>query len=178
MYITPTAALQLTPNAVKRRAKDGKISILLDTKEKPTSRSQCRSIYLRVRLRNDESSGMYHSSLIRIYGTAKDPKQYLMRDNSRLWVHCHCPYFLYYCEQALTRIKASSIYDCRPELRSKDPRVQRNPPLTPYLCKHLYAAVLALRNAEKNKTSFKSFVNKRNPYDGHYDEKMAPSKSR
>ncbi len=179
MYISPKAALALTPRAVQQRSSDGKIVILLDQMEKPTARSKCRSIYLRVKLGNDESSHLYHSSQIRVYGRpgvyGKDSKQYLLHPSSRLWLHCRCPYFLYYCEQALARIKATSIYDCRPELRVKDPRRQRNPNLVPYVCKHLYAALLALMKAESGKTSYKEFTNPKNPYDGDYDDKMPPS---
>lgn len=179
MYISAKAALALTPRAVQQRSANGKVMILLDQIENPTARSKCRSIYLRVKLNNDASSHLYHSSQIRIYGKAGDSKQYLMRPDSRLWVHCRCPYFLYYCEQALARIKASSIYDCRPELRGKGPTgILRNPNLVPYLCKHLYAAVLALSKVESGQTSYKEFVNTRNPYDGNYDEKMPPSYTR
>lgn len=182
MYIAPRSALALTPKAVQQRSTDGKIVILLDQMEKPTARSKCRSIYLRVKLGNDESSHLYHSCQIRLYGRpgalGRNPKQYLMHPESRLWVHCRCPYFLYYCEQALTRIKASTIYDCRPELRVKDPRRQRNPNLVPYFCKHLYAGVLAIMRAESGKNTYKGFVNKQNPYDGDYDDKMPPSYAR
>jgi hypothetical protein len=178
MYISPYQILQLTPRAVRKRAVAAKPTILLDKKEKPTSKNQCRSIYMRVSLQNKDSTGLYHSCLIRIYGSAKDPKQYLMRPDSRMWVHCRCPYFLYYCEQALVRIKASSIYECEVDKRVTDPARQRNPRLVPYACKHLYAAITALLQEERNKKNYGEFVNKRNPYDGNYRDKMGPSFSR
>lgn len=177
MYISAKAALALTPKSVQQRSTDAKVSILLDQMTKPTARSKCRAIHLRVKLNNTESSHMYHSSQIRIYGRLGNPSQYILRPDSRLWVHCRCPYFLYYCEQALTRIKASSLYDCRPELRVTDPRRQRNPNLVPYLCKHLYAAVLALMKAEESTTKFKPFVNPRSTYED-YETKMPPSSTR
>ena len=110
MYIMVKSALNLTPVPVRERAVDGKVAFLLDRMENPTSRTKCRSIYMRVHLNNDESSHLNHSCAIRIYGTSKDPKQYMMRPDSRLWMHCHCPYFFWYCEQALVMIKASSFF--------------------------------------------------------------------
>lgn len=188
MYISPFAALQLTPLPVRRRISQGKVVILLDTQEKKAddthrAAGKCRSIYLRVSFPNKDSSHLYHSSVIRIYGSSKDPKQYMLRPDSRMWVHCRCPYFLYYCEEALNRIKASSIFPdgCVPSKRNHgktNGRIKRNPKLTPYLCKHLYAAVLELMRTEKKKTSYTPFTNVRNPYDGNYDVKMPPSYSR
>ncbi len=178
MYISPYQLLQLTPRRVRKRASNASPTVMLDKMEKGSARSQCRSIYMRVALKNADSTGLYHSCLIKIYGSAKDPKMYLMRPDSRIWVHCRCPYFLYYCEQALVRIKASSIYECEVEKRVTDPKRQRNPNLTPYACKHLYAAILGLLQTERSKKEYKEFVNKRNPYDGNYREKMAPSFSR
>lgn len=178
MYISPYALLQLTPRPVRKRASNATPTVMLDKLEKPSTRSQCRSIYMRVSLKNTDSTGLYHSCLIRVYGSTKDPKQYLMRSDSKLWVHCRCPYFLYYCEQALTRIKASSIYECEVDKRVKDPARQRNPKLIPYACKHLYAAITALLQTERREKTYKGFVNKKNPYDGNYREKMEPSFSR
>jgi len=184
MYITPFAAVQLTPKKVQQRAVRGTVTILKDTKNKISSSKakggagQSRAIFLRVSLKNNQSSHLYHSSLIRIYGSTKDPKQYLMRPDSRLWVHCRCPFFTYYCEQALMRIKATSRYDCVPGLRVADRHRQRNPDLVPYLCKHLFAAVLSIMKAEQNQKDFKPFVNKRNPYDGDYNTKLPPSYSK
>jgi hypothetical protein len=178
MYITPYALLQLTPRPVRKRARNAKPTVVLDKKEKPTSRSQCRSIYMRVALRNSDSTGMYHACLIKIYGSSKDPRQYLMRPDSKLWVHCRCPYFLFYCEQALTRIKASSIYECEVDKRVTDPRRQRNPRLIPYACKHIYAAITGLLHSERRLKEYKPFVNKQNPYDGNYREKWEPSFTR
>jgi len=175
MYITPYQVLQLTPRPVRKRSVQGRVTILKDTKEKPTSRSQCRSIYMRVSLRNTDSSHLYHSCAIKIYGSSKDAKQYLMRPNSRMWVHCHCPYFLFYCEEALWRVKATDLIDCDPSLRVSDPKRQRNPRLIPYVCKHLYAAITSLLQAEKNQTGFKPFINKQNPYTRDYKDKIQPS---
>lgn len=186
MYIKPTAALSLTDGyapQVRRRASSAKVSIMLDRMEKPTSRSKCRSIYMRVSLRNSESSHLFHSCAIKIYGSHKDPNQYMMRPDSKLWVHCHCPFFFYYCEEALVKVKASSFYGvnaagerCDPSKRGKGSTgVIRNPNLTPYLCKHLYAALLALLRMETGRSSYKPFKNTKNPYDGNYQRKMPPS---
>lgn len=192
MYISPFAALQLTPVAVRRRISQGKVVIKLDTQDKmaeDTKRGigRCRSIYLRVAFENDKSSHLYHSSVIRIYGSSKDPKQYLMRPDSRLWVHCRCPYFLYYCEQALAQIKASSVFPdgCDPgkrgkgKLRDSQGRpILRNPNLTPYLCKHLYAAIVSILRTEQRQKAFKPFVNPKSDYKGNYDVRMPPSYSK
>ena len=186
MYIMVKSALNLTPLAVQRRAVDGKVSILLDRMENPTSRTKCRSIYMRVHLNNDQSSHLNHACAIRIYGTSKDAKQYMMRPDSRLWMHCHCPYFFWYCEQALVMIKASSFFGINDDGNKVDPGkrgqgptgIIRNPNLTPYPCKHLYAAILALNRMEAGKTTYKPFSNKKNPYDGDYPNKMPPAYER
>lgn len=187
MYLTPNAALSLTdgyaPN-VKRRISDGKVQILLDRMEKPTSRNKCRTIYMRVSLRNSESSHLFHACAIRIYGSKKDPKQYMMRPDSKMWLHCHCPFFFYHCEQALVMIKATSFYGLNAEGQKCDPgkrgqgSVLRNPNLDTYICKHLYAAILALMRMEAGRNVYKPFSNKKNPYDGNYEDKMPPSYSR
>jgi hypothetical protein len=54
---------------------------------------------------------------------------------SRIWLHCSCPFFLYYLEVALTARKSSSVINSN----GAYPRM-RNPQLRPYLCKHLFAA--------------------------------------
>jgi len=194
MYLTPNAALSLTDGyapKVKRRISEGKVQILLDRMEKPSSRNKCRTIYMRVSLRNSESSHLFHACAIRIYGSKKDPKQYMMRPDSKMWLHCHCPFFFFYCEQALVMIKASSFYGlqqiekgggevkCDPGKRGHGKTgVLRNPNLDTYICKHLYAAILALMRMEAGRNVYKPFSNKKNPYDGDYENKMPPSYSR
>lgn len=170
MYITVKSALNLTPSNVRERAVNGRVAILLDKMEKPTSRAKCRSIYMRVHLSNGKSSHLNHSCAIRIYGSAKDAKQYMMRPDSRIWMHCHCQYFFWYCEQALVKVKASSYLGTNDKGEHVNPdlwRRIRNPKLVPYPCKHLYAAMLALLRMESGKSTYKEFENKKNPYDSH-----------
>lgn len=181
MYIKPTSAISLTDGyapKVRRRSSSAKVSIMLDRMEKPTARSKCRSIYMRVSLRNSESSHLFHSCAIKIFGSSKDSSQYMMRPDSRMWVHCHCPYFFYYCEEALVRVKASSYYGVNERGEKCDPSKNRrikNPKMIPYLCKHLYAAMLALLRMEAKKTGYKPFINKKSPYKGDYKNKMPSS---
>jgi hypothetical protein len=181
MYIMAKSALSLTPVSVQRRSSSAKVGILLDRMENPTARTKCRSIYMRVHLNNGQSSHLNHSCAIRIYGTSKDPKQYMMRPDSRLWMHCHCPYFFWNCEQALTMIKASSFFGLNDDGQRCDPGKRgsggflRNPNLTPYPCKHLYAAILTLNRMEAGRSTYKPFTNTKNPYDGDYESKMPAS---
>jgi len=56
--------------------------------------------------------------------------------HSRVWLHCSCPYFLYYVEVALTARGSSSVINSN----GKYPKI-RNPSLVPYACKHVYASV-------------------------------------
>ncbi len=180
MWLRADKLIGRTPESVRNRTSNAKVTILEDTLDKPGKKTKykCRSIYLRVKFNNNQATRMYHSSVIRVYGSQKDAKNYLMRPDSQLWVHCRCAYFLYYCEQALFKVKATSLYDCRPGLRSKDPKVQRNPNLTPYVCKHLYAAIVSLIRADARKGTHKDFINKQNPFGGDYDERMPPSYTR
>jgi hypothetical protein len=184
MYTTPRMIMPVTPAEVRRRASDEKVIILQDSMSKPTARTKCRSIHLRVKLDNDESSHLYHHAQIRVYGSRNDAKQYLLRLDSRLWMHCHCPYFLYYCEQAFWKVGASDLYDCIPGRRLPNGAktkngfpAQRNPNLVVYPCKHLYAALRRLMTIEKSQTKYTPFINKRSAYDGDYDTKLPPSYS-
>lgn len=64
---------------------------------------------------------------------------------SKCYVHCSCPYFLYFLEVALTARGTSSVINSNGQY----PRV-RNPRLRPYLCKHLFAGSrAAMRSTAK-----------------------------
>lgn len=188
MFITPKAVLAATDHGlpkVRVKASKGNAQILLDRMEKPDDRvrstvagNKCRGIYLRTRLTTSGSSKMYHSCAIKIFGSLKDPKEYMMRTDSKLWLHCHCPFFLYYCEQALVKYKASSKYECDFTKRRPEREKQRNPNLAPWICKHLYVSILTMMRMEAGKSSYKEFQNKKNPYDGDYWNKMDPSYKR
>lgn len=180
MYIMPKAAFALTDHyapKVRKRMSMGKVKIILDRMEKQSATIKCRSIYLRTAFINNDSSHLHHSCAIKVFGTSTNPKDYMMKENSRLWVHCHCPYFFWYCEQALVMVKASSWYGINDDGHKVDPskrgkgKVIRNPNLTPYICKHLYAGMLTLIRLEQGKTKYNPFKNKLNPYDGDYEDK-------
>lgn len=55
--------------------------------------------------------------------------------NSRVYVHCNCPYFIYYLEVAVAARGSSSVINSNGQY----PRV-RNSDMRPYLCKHLLQA--------------------------------------
>ncbi len=56
-------------------------------------------------------------------------------------VSCSCEYFTYYCEYALYKQGAADI-----TYSNGDPPVDRNPSLTPSLCKHLFALLTGLKS--------------------------------
>ncbi len=196
MPILAKTALGNTPDAViNRGANQGAVTVKYDRIERITSGSlkssvgRCRSISLRVSIKNrkgkkgrKESTGLYHSCNIKVLNPSSrsedgsyDKKRFwLLNENSSIWVHCRCAYFLYYCEQALARIKASDIYDCRVDMRSLDINTQRNPSLTPYLCKHLVAALLVTIDIEKHKKKYNEIMPK-DKDQNDYDEKAPPS---
>ena len=153
--LTTAQLLSLTRNhapEVVRRARDPKALVpKQDSLFSPGSGKKKRYIYYRTGLRNNESSGLYHACVIRIDGAVSDPKQFLLRSDSKLWVHCRCPYFTYYLEMALFLRKTSDIWDCDGTVGKRI----RNPNMTPYLCKHLYASILTTLEIEKNKTVYK-----------------------
>lgn len=153
--LTTSQLLSLTRNHVPdvaRRARNPKaLSLKQDSMFSPDGSKKKRYIYYKTGLRNDESSGLYHACVIRIDGSVSDPKQYLLRPDSKLWVHCRCPYFTYYLEMALFLQKASAIWDSDGTMGKRI----RNPNMTPYLCKHLYASILTTLEIEKNESVYK-----------------------
>lgn len=68
--------------------------------------------------------------------------------NSPVWVSCSCPYYLYYCEVAVSRVGSSSVLYSNGAI----PHV-RNPRMIPYLCKHLFSVASHLRPGKKRKAS-------------------------
>lgn len=78
-------------------------------------------------------SGQTYDVVIKLYG--KPMKDGRMKPNNRAWVHCTCPYFLYYNEVALAARGSSEVISSNGAL----PNI-RNPRMKPYLCKHLFRA--------------------------------------
>lgn len=99
----------------------------------------------RVSLYNPYSSGDSYVTAIRNYGTMTNPKEFSFAADSRLWVHCSCPYFLFHLEMALVLKKCSTQYDSNGDM----PRIT-NPQYRPYLCKHLFAYLLFLIKRDKS----------------------------
>jgi hypothetical protein len=154
--LTTSQLLTLThnfaPGVVKRAVNPKSRVVLQDSMFSPTGLGKkYRYLYLKTGLRNDSSTGLYHACVIRIDGSESDPDQYLLRQDSKLWVHCRCPFFTYYLEYALAQKKATSIWDSD---GTAGKRI-RNPKMVPYLCKHLYASILSTLLIEKNKSVYK-----------------------
>lgn len=70
---------------------------------------------------------------IKLYGRMS--KTGVMATARNAWVHCSCPYFLYYVEVALTSRGSSNVINSNGNF----PKI-RNPRMKPYLCKHVYKA--------------------------------------
>lgn len=65
---------------------------------------------------------------------------------SKVYVHCSCPYFLYFCEVAVAARGSSSVINSN----GAYPKI-RNPSLRPYLCKHLFQAARGAIRARAKK---------------------------
>lgn len=66
---------------------------------------------------------------IKAYG---DPRKNIFQRST--WVHCSCPWFLFYCEYALAKRGSSDIINSN----GKPPNIT-NPKQWPYICKHVIA---------------------------------------
>lgn len=83
--------------------------------------------------RKIKRSGNIYDVVVKIYG--KPRRDGVIKPQNRAWVHCSCPYFLYYNEVALAARGSSDVMTSNGAL----PNI-RNPRMKPYLCKHLFAA--------------------------------------
>lgn len=136
--ISITQLLQLTPSDVRERA-----------------RTQCTVEIKSARLVKEDEDQVKHviSKVHATDGTRicqikfYDPSH---PRKGRVWVHCSCPYFLYYLEVALTKRGASSVINSN----GKFPRVT-NPQTVPYLCKHLFAAAVPAIKVQAKKSNKK-----------------------
>jgi hypothetical protein len=133
-----------TPQAVMRRIKNPLITILKDDVFKKVGVKPYRAVYSRTALFNEVSTGLSYTLIIRNHGTNKEPTNFNFQSDSRLWVHCSCPFFMYNLEVALKLNRSSDIYDSNGNLP-----VKRNPQYRPYLCKHLLATILNLTLKDK-----------------------------
>lgn len=74
---------------------------------------------------------------IKLYGDMrKDGVMRPANPSHKAWVHCGCPYFLYYVEVAVTARGSSNVITSN----GAYPKI-RNPRMKPYLCKHILKAV-------------------------------------
>ena len=55
------------------------------------------------------------------------------------WVTCTCPHFMFHCERALVKQKASSVIHTKDYVPKKTARAPVNPRQIPMVCKHLIA---------------------------------------
>lgn len=137
--LTLKQLIAMTPEKVRKKTNNPDIKVVKDLDQKKFGTKKFRAVYTKTRLKNKESTGRAYTLIIRNHGTKKDAHDFFFKPESNLWVHCSCPYFTFNLEVALTLRKSSSIYDSNGEM----PRI-KNPYLKPYLCKHLYATILAL----------------------------------
>jgi hypothetical protein len=105
-----------------------------------------RAVSAIAHITNKKYSNSWYNLTIRNYGTKRNPKDYVFKPESKLWVHCSCPYFKFYLAVVLHMNGSSEITDI-PDLEDKMPNV-RNPAFKPYLCKHLYGTILNLRSRD------------------------------
>jgi len=68
---------------------------------------------------------------LKAYG---DPKKNIFQRSS--WIHCSCPWFLFFCEYALAKRGSSDIINSN----GKPPNIT-NPRQFPYACKHVIAVL-------------------------------------
>lgn len=150
--LTVSQLLRLTPTTVRRRATEEWIKIQTNRKQKRYGKN-FRSIYAWVRLFNNESSHDHYQVVVENHGSALKPMDLDLRPESKVWVHCDCPYFTYYLEWVLTAQGSSSIRNAlnQPPGPRGNPR-SKNPQRRPYVCKHLYALLLFLLSKYKNKS--------------------------
>lgn len=113
---------------------------------------KARGYFCDAALHNDKSSGTYYRLMIKNFGTKREPENYLFQDDSRVWVHCSCPYFKYYLEVALWRKGCTDLKSLGRE-NAFWPKI-RNPRMKAYLCKHLYSTLLYLKVLDQKKSRY------------------------
>lgn len=92
---------------------------------------------IKVKAKTNKSSGSGNKN----YGTTRTVKLRFYGDdqyNTKAWVQCNCPYFLYHCEVALYDAQSSDIKYSN----GNDP-VEKNPRKIPIICKHILASLRA-----------------------------------
>jgi|APGre2960657505_1045072.scaffolds.fasta_scaffold01006_13 hypothetical protein len=135
--------IKLTPQKVRYRASYPKILYLDDKVDKS---GEYRTIFAKLGLGNEESTGDVYTLNLRCHGTKKNPTDFILVPDSLVWLHCSCPYFTYYLETVLQLHGSSQIYNSNGNL----PKIT-NPRLRPYLCKHLYALSIVMMDRDKKK---------------------------
>ena len=175
--LTTSALMSLTPQKVRDRTSRPEILIIKDDLRYLTygAKDQTRRIFLKVSLHNDESSGRPYSVAVRSSGTKKDANNFLVKPDTKLWVHCSCPYFFYYLEVVLSRLGSSTISkDNQPPLprtSNKALPMVTNPELRPYICKHIWAALAALLRIDRDKKAYQPLIKQKRKEKDMYKKK-------
>lgn len=143
--LTAGQLLKLTPAKIRKRTSGMQPGT---QKDQVQGGGKFRTCIGRVSLYNPESSGDSYVTAIKNYGTLENPREFSFQADSKIWVHCSCPYFLFHLEMALVLQKCSTQYDSNGDLP-----VITNPKLRPFLCKHLYAYLLFLIQRDKTAAS-------------------------
>jgi hypothetical protein len=111
-----------------------------------------RGFFCDAALHNKDSSGTFYRLMIKNFGTKREPDNWLFKDDSRIWVHCSCPYFKYYLEVALW-VKGCTELLSLGRGNAYRPRI-RNPRMKAYLCKHLYSTLVYLKEQDQKKSRY------------------------
>lgn len=147
--------MMTTPSSIRDRTVNAQITIFRDFLQKGAG-YQHRLIYSSVALNNKKSSGRRYSCVIR--NQAGDgvvgSRQWLLRPSSKIWVHCSCPYFKYHLEVALAVRGASSFDEKGISTSNGDKPVEKNPTMTTYVCKHIFAALKQLLYLDSKKLTY------------------------
>jgi hypothetical protein len=133
--------LAVTPKAIKLRARDecySKAFVPKAVQEIAATRSGSYLV--------DDPSGKYREFRRRVRctdGIRRTVARFYgpINLNTRVWVSCSCPFFLYHCEVALTKHGSSSIIYSNGQLPK-----HTNPRMIPLVCKHvIHAVALAMK---------------------------------
>lgn len=175
--LTTRTLMSLTPKKVRDRSSRPEILIIKDDLRYLAygAKNQTRRVFLKVSLHNDESSGRPYSVAIRSSGTEKDQTNYLVKPDTKMWVHCSCPYFFYYLEVVLSRLGSSTISKDNqaplPRTSNKALPMVTNPELRPYICKHIWAALAALLKIDRDKKVYQPLIKQKRKEKDMYKKK-------
>lgn len=175
--LTTRALMGLTPQKVRERTSRPEIMIIKDDLRfmSANAKNEARRIFLKVSLHNTDSSGRPYSVAIRSHGTAKNGRNFLIKPDTKLWVHCSCPYFFYYLEVVLAKQGSTTISKDNlpplPRTSNKALPTATNPQMRTYICKHIWAAITALLRIDKEKKNYEPLVKQKRKEKDMYKKK-------